>query len=128
MKIIQLKNYTMTQMTGFIIVTDSNDIIAVDGGTPGDTEGFLARLKNVCEELGRESEVDLWLITHPHDDHYSVFTEISKRKRAGQDMPEIGCVMYYPQPDSFGEYEKIFAGQIKQLNEEMAVTPYNKKR
>ena len=38
MKIIQLKNHTPSQMTGFIVVTEDRHVIAVDGGMPGDTE------------------------------------------------------------------------------------------
>lgn len=127
MRIIQLKNYTPIQMTGFIIITDRNDVIVVDGGNTADTDGFLARLGSVCKELGREPKVDLWLMTHPHDDHFGVLLEVSKRKREGKDMPEVGCIMYCPQPESFAQCEPCWTNHLKWFNDEMNITPYPRK-
>ncbi len=124
MKIIQLKNHTPSQMTGFIVVTEDRHVIAVDGGMPGDTEGFLYRLKKAAEEYGCEYKIDLWLLTHPHDDHYGVFRRFSQLSRMGRsDLPPVTRFAYFPLPDSFGITEHPSLGfQLPEINAELAVT------
>ena len=124
MKIIQLKNYTPSQMTGFIVVTEDRHLIVVDGGVTGDTEGFLGRLKWAAERYGCEYRIDLWLLTHPHDDHYGVFRRFSQYKRMGRaDLPEVVKFAYYPLPDCIGMAEHPSLGwQLPELNAELAVT------
>ncbi len=124
MKIIQLKNYTHTQMTGFIVVTEDHHIIVVDGGNGKDTDGFLARLQWVAAKYNCPYRVDLWLLTHPHDDHYGVFCRLSRMERAGvQGLPEICSFAYEPLDDSyaFTDHSKI-SWQLPELNAELAVT------
>lgn len=122
MKIVQLKNFTPTQMTGFLIKTDGGHIIAVDGGNRGDTEGFLSCLEKLAGS--RQSRIDLWLMTHPHDDHYGVFQTLTDMARRGEPVPEVGTFAYSALPDEFGEAEKIFAGQIVEFNAAVKATPY----
>ena len=124
MKIIQLKNYTPSQMTGFIIVTEDRRIIVVDGGCTGDFEGFLARLKKAAAGYGCEYKIDLWLLTHPHDDHYGVFRRFSELMRLGRaDLPAVEQFAYFPLPDEFGFNEHPSLGfQLPEINAELAVT------
>ncbi len=49
---------------GYVIVSDSGKLILIDGGHEEDA-GELALL---IEKLG--GEVDTWILTHPHRDHY----------------------------------------------------------
>ncbi|MBQ6789137.1 MAG: MBL fold metallo-hydrolase [Clostridia bacterium] len=49
---------------GYLIVTDGGKLIAIDGGHEADCAGFAA----LIEKLG--GEVDTWILTHPHRDHY----------------------------------------------------------
>ena len=81
MKIIQLKNFSPTQMMGFLIIADDGSLIVIDGGNRADTEGFL----NALEEYRgtRFATVDCWFMTHPHDDHYGVFAELTDRASRG---------------------------------------------
>ena len=124
MKIIQLKNYTPSQMTGFIVITEDRHIIVVDGGNVGDTGGFLSRLKNAAEEYGCEYKIDLWLLTHPHDDHFGVFRRFSEFLRMGRtDLPPVTRFAYFPLPDNFGLTEHPSLGyQLPEINAELAVT------
>ena len=122
MKIIQLKNYTMTQMMGFFIVTDEGHVIAIDGGNKADTEGWLRRVEAITGS--RTGKLDAWFMTHPHDDHYGVFITVSAMARTGQPVPQVTQFCWCPQPDSIGENQRIFANQIVELNTELAVTPF----
>lgn len=126
MKIIQLKNYTPTQMTGFIVVTDDRRIVVVDGGNTADTAGFLARLKKTAAQYGCEYRIDLWLLTHPHDDHYGVFRRVSQLERMGNtELPRVDCFAYFPLPDRFGAKEHPVLGwQLPEFNAELAVTRF----
>ena len=53
--------------TGDLIVTDHGRLIVIDGGRREDAESFLELLE--ANSDGRPV-VDLWIITHPHNDHY----------------------------------------------------------
>ncbi len=64
MKIIQQTNMTRKQSMGYVIQARSGHVLVVDGGAAGN-EGELERL---IKSVG--GHVDLWLITHPHDDHH----------------------------------------------------------
>jgi len=125
MKIIQLKNYTPTQMTGFIVVTREGKIIVVDGGNITDTDGFLNRLDACAKEAGLEPHIDCWLHTHPHNDHVGVFRKYSIYARMGKELPGVDAVYYYPLPDDFGLNEHPINGwQLPEVNAEYAVTPF----
>ena len=66
----QLKNSGHSQMMGYIIKTDNDKIIVIDGGTSDDTENLLEKIN---EYTGK---VDYWFITHPHQDHATAFIDI----------------------------------------------------
>jgi beta-lactamase superfamily II metal-dependent hydrolase len=56
----------------YVIRTDKGRLAVVDGGLKDDAEylrGFIAALGN---------NVDIWIITHPHDDHAGALNEIFK--------------------------------------------------
>ncbi len=122
MKIIQLKNFSPIQMTGFIILTNGGHTIVVDGGNLQDTDGFLETLE---EYTGvKNKEIDCWFMTHPHDDHFGVFKTLTERAEKGQEIPACKMFCYTKQPDEFGHDEEIFANQIVQFNEAVRKTCY----
>ena len=60
---------------GYVIVTDNGHLICIDGGTDhNDAENFVKLLE---ETAGGKPTVDLWILTHPHDDHFSVLYNIA---------------------------------------------------
>ena len=68
--LIQLSAQGPRQMMGYIIKTENEKIIVIDGGTIDDTNNLI----NHINELG--GKVDYWFITHAHDDHAGAFVEI----------------------------------------------------
>lgn len=68
--LIQLSAQGSRQMMGYIIKTENEKIIVIDGGTVDDTNNLI----NHLNQLG--GKVDYWFITHAHDDHAGAFTEI----------------------------------------------------
>ena len=59
---------------GYILVTENGKLIVIDGGKPNDTEDFLALLEQ--QAGGKRPEVELWIMTHPHSDHFGVLHTI----------------------------------------------------
>lgn len=73
--ILQAPNMTHTQMMSYIIRTPNGKVIVIDGGRPGDAE----YLREKIGEYG--NHVDMWLITHCHDDHFCSIMEILKDQK-----------------------------------------------
>ena len=61
---------------GYIIVNESGRLIVVDGGFGSDAEELLALME--AHTGGRKPEVALWIITHPHMDHYGAIQAIGR--------------------------------------------------
>ena len=63
----------------YVICTENKQFIVVDGGeNEEDARRLLALLKEVCPDT--TPTVDLWIITHPHLDHYGALLAISRSK------------------------------------------------
>ena len=60
---------------GYILVTENGKLIVIDGGKPCDAEDFLALLEKQAQG---KPEVTLWIMTHPHSDHFGVLHTICK--------------------------------------------------
>lgn len=70
-ELYQLSATSSRQMMGYLIKTNNNKIIAIDGGMKEDSEEFINKVK----ELGA-NKIDYWFLTHPHIDHCGVFSKI----------------------------------------------------
>lgn len=68
--VTQFGEYDGRQLMCYLIQNIDGYIIMVDGGTPDYEESVRYEL----DMFG--NEVDAWIITHPHDDHISVFNAI----------------------------------------------------
>lgn len=71
----QLPEQTHSQMMSYVIRTVGGKAIVIDGGVAGDApylRGFLAALGN---------RVDVWIISHQHDDHFGALGEILKQPK-----------------------------------------------
>lgn len=61
---------------GYIIVTDNGKLIVIDGGHAHDAEDLVALLEK--ESGGNKPEIEFWIITHAHGDHYGAVKAISE--------------------------------------------------
>ena len=115
-ELTQLSDHGISQMMGYIIKTNNNKIIAIDGGTPEDTENWL---KNI-EQKG--NKVDVWFITHPHRDHASVFQEVVEK----HSEVEISKVYYTANPlEWYTKNEPIRANEEVNLNQKIKIDNVN---
>lgn len=71
-----LKSVTDTICSSFIITTADGGLIVIDGGFREETEHFLEYLKKTAGS--DKPHIDAWFLTHPHDDHVTVFFEVMK--------------------------------------------------
>ena len=77
---------------GDLIVTGNGRLIAVDGGCNNDDVGFVELLEKNAD--GKKPVVDLWIITHPHGDHYGAINTISKNPELASRI-EVKKFMYW---------------------------------
>lgn len=68
------KSVTDTICNSFIITTEDNKLIVIDGGLSSETEYFLSYLKKVTDS--EKPHIDAWFLTHPHYDDVNVFLEV----------------------------------------------------
>ncbi len=61
---------------GYILQADSGELIVIDGGHAEDAESILSLLKELSPTA--RPEVALWIITHPHSDHYGALLQIAE--------------------------------------------------
>lgn len=94
MKITQMHNSTMTQMMGYLIVTDGGRLIVFDGGNRGDA-AELARLVRGCG-----GHIDLWFLSHPHSDHEGALLEWIEKPELAEGI-SVGKILYSPVPEGF---------------------------
>ena len=65
-KIYQIANRTKIQMMSYIIITENNKMVIIDGGNPCPEDALNLR-KMIIENGG---SVEAWFITHAHIDHF----------------------------------------------------------
>ena len=59
---------------GNLVVTDGGHLIVIDGGKANDAEALIELLES--QAIDDVPVVDLWIVTHPHLDHYGAIREI----------------------------------------------------
>ncbi len=62
---------------GYLFLLSDGRFVAIDGGLEGDCDGFTQLMKNMSGE--QSPKVALWIITHPHGDHYGALKKISHK-------------------------------------------------
>lgn len=105
MKIIQMHNSSLSQMMGYLLVTDRGKVIAVDGGTPDDADAF----KELVRRFG--GHIDMWFLTHPHSDHVGALWDLIDRPT---DIT-VGCIYYSPAEKDFMPMERNVRDDISQF-------------
>ncbi len=79
---------------GDVIVTEGGKLIVIDGGNVCDAESFLELLES-CSPSGR-AEVELWIVTHPHGDHYGALGEIADSPDLSSRLSVKKFVYWFP--------------------------------
>ena len=69
-RLLQAPNMTLVQMMSYIIQPPSGPVVVIDGGNTGDADYLRDEI------MKRGGEVEAWIITHCHDDHYAALIEI----------------------------------------------------
>ena len=94
---------------GYLIVTDGGRLIVIDGGFAEDVDDLLALMTKYTGEA--VPTVDLWIITHPHGDHYNALLALSKTP----ERVNIKMLMYHF-PEEFRDRKgNGCAGAIRDL-------------
>lgn len=97
-------------MMSFVIVTEKNNCIVVDGGRPEDMP--------LLKEYVAGRHISAWILTHPHIDHISGFTD-EMRKNGGADFDIERVIYNFPSYDRWivrrdaPDYEYL----VQELNE-----------
>lgn len=77
---------------GYIIVSENGKLIVIDGGYGDDAEEILSLLrKNSKSEI---PHVDLWIVTHPHYDHYGALRELAANPNFNERVT-VGKILYW---------------------------------
>ena len=79
---------------GDVVVTENGCLIAIDGGQPNDAEDFVKLLE--AQTPGRKPVVDLWIITHPHLDHYGALQSICRNNELLNRITIKKLLWYFP--------------------------------
>ncbi len=76
---------------GYVIVTRSRHLIVIDGG--GCRADALGMLDIMERTVGERPRVDMWIITHPHIDHYAALMAIAAESelRSRVDVGSVCC-------------------------------------
>lgn len=106
---------------GDVIVTENGKLIVVDGGCNNDAEDFLALLE--AQANGKKPEVELWIITHPHGDHYGAIHTICKNPELVERVSVKQFVYWFPMEfcNKAGE-AGVLAGANRDMEEICRVT------
>ncbi len=79
---------------GYVFVSATGKLIVVDGGHGADAEPLLSLLREIAgEEI---PTVDLWIVTHPHLDHYGALLEIAARDEFRERVSVREVMWFFP--------------------------------
>ncbi len=79
---------------GYVFTTEQKHLIVIDGGHSEDAEDLITLL---TEQAGNKTAtVDLWILTHPHLDHYGALREIAARDDLRAQVQVKKMAYYFP--------------------------------
>ena len=115
----QLPSQSASQMESYILLTDSDQLVVIDGGMKQDADYLLKKIR----EIHPDGRVDYWLLTHIHLDHAHALATIVNRYpdalRIGQvyrDFPTAEWIARFEAPwhdvsveilDAFAKLENV---------------------
>ncbi len=79
---------------GDVIVTKNGRLIVIDGGQANDAENFVELLESRTDQ--KKPEIDLWIITHPHHDHFGAIQQISQNTELKNRITVKEFIYWFP--------------------------------
>jgi glyoxylase-like metal-dependent hydrolase (beta-lactamase superfamily II) len=79
---------------GYVLVTENKKLVVIDGGFGEDAENIISLLKENSKEV--IPKVDLWIITHPHIDHYGAIREIANNEKYREQIKVEKILYWFP--------------------------------
>ena len=80
---------------GYVIVTENKKLIVVDGGHPNDADSLIELLESQASQ--KNIEIEYWIITHPHLDHYGAVQKISETTNSPYNISVKQFVYWFPE-------------------------------
>lgn len=77
-----------------VIVTENGKLVVVDGGYAEDGAPLVEYLKNKAGD--GVPEIEMWIVTHPHGDHYGAMNAISKDPALLESINVKKVVYWFP--------------------------------
>ena len=122
-----LQSVEDTICDSFIITTEDGRVIVIDGGHTAETDYFIQYLKAATGM--RRPHIDAWFLTHPHDDHVQVFTEVAENRTRKVTFDKVmlhyvPCELYasrsqeegFQMVSDFNRVSKAFPEKVQILN------------
>lgn len=107
-----LRSVTDTICNSFIITTEDDKVIVIDGGHKSETEYFLPYLREVT---GSEiPHIDAWFLSHPHDDHVDVFFDLTENHPGAVTVDRV--YLNFPSRGFFVGNDESAVGTIDDFN------------
>lgn len=105
---------------GYLFRSSEGRFLAIDGGFARDADAFTELARGRAEGT---PEIPLWILTHPHGDHYGVLTELARREETRRGVRVRKILACLP-PETFtdagrgtayGEQIRLIHGAAKAL-------------
>lgn len=115
---------------GDVIITESGKLIVVDGGEERDANGIVSFLESRSDTI--KPIVDLWIITHPHEDHYGALKKISESHSLCARIEVKKIIFDFPMEfkDANGRIGalEIFNNEMKTICDNLSAIAYSPSR
>ncbi|MBR2694979.1 MAG: MBL fold metallo-hydrolase [Thermoguttaceae bacterium] len=95
----QLPSQSTSQMESYILLTDSDQLVVIDGGMKHDADYLLKKIR----EIHPDGRVDYWLFTHIHLDHAHALATIVNRYPDALRIGQVYCD--FPTPEWIARFE-----------------------
>lgn len=99
---------------GYLIRTDADSLIVIDGGNREDAEELIKLLEQYSS--GKKPVVEKWIITHPHGDHYFALRDICKDPELCQRICVKELIYYFPNEFINNEGTHICAAALSDMD------------
>ncbi len=102
----------------YIIMTKEGRFIFIDGGYADDAYHMIEKARQLS---GKENiEIALWILTHPHGDHYGALFEVAKKSTLQQNISFGKLCCKIPEDFKLPGSGKSFEGDKKSIDRIMS--------